>query len=115
MSNPSSTPRGYPPPPPWQPPQYHTLPPDGPPPSYDDATHSETSPLLVGPPPDYGAYRAYPEPDEESSMASSEIDVTERSFPEWFGQIVVVCMFVAICYGFWKLAMDFPDLAGQPP
>ncbi|KAF2679096.1 hypothetical protein K458DRAFT_408357 [Lentithecium fluviatile CBS 122367] len=116
MSSPSQPSRdqAYPPPPPWsQSPVYHT-PPDEPPPSYDDATHSSSSPLLVGPPPDYGTYRAYPEPDE-SSIASSEIETTDRSLPEWVGQLLVVGVFVGIIYGFWKMVNDPPDGFGSLP
>jgi hypothetical protein len=95
---------------------YHIPPPDDPPPeyappSYDDATHSATAPLLVGPPPDYGTYRAYPSPDA-SSIASSEIEETSRSLPEWVGQALVVMCFVGIIYGFWRLVNE--DFDGFP-
>lgn len=89
-------------------------PPEDPPPSYDDATRSSNAPLLVGPPPDYGtAYRAYPEPDT-SSTASSDIERTNRSLPEWVGQALVVFCFVAIIYGFFSLANDVSDPEGFP-
>lgn len=87
--------------------------PEDPPPSYDDATHSERTPLLVGPPPDYGVYRAYVEPDA-SSTASSDQGVTTRSLPEWVGQIFVVFCFVIIMYAFWQFASD-PYFDGYPP
>ncbi|KAH7401419.1 hypothetical protein BKA66DRAFT_565059 [Pyrenochaeta sp. MPI-SDFR-AT-0127] len=83
----------------------HDLPPDYPPPSYDDATGSETAPLLVGPPPDYGAFRAY---SDASSMASSEVEATDRSLPEWVGQALVVFVFVVIIYGFYRV-ISVPD------
>ncbi|KAH7085907.1 hypothetical protein BKA63DRAFT_560533 [Paraphoma chrysanthemicola] len=82
-------------------------PPDYPPPSYDDATRSETAPLLAGPPPNYGAFRAYVDPDE-SSIASSEVESADRSLPEWVGQALVVFLFVSIMYGFWKV-INAPD------
>ncbi|PSN62363.1 hypothetical protein BS50DRAFT_638011 [Corynespora cassiicola Philippines] len=108
--NSQQPPRYGPPPPPnySQHTIYYPPPPDEPPPSYDDATHSASTPLLVGPPPDYGTYRAYPEPDQ-SSVASSDIEQSDRSLPEWVGQILVVFVFVAIIYGFWKLVND-PDI-----
>lgn len=92
-------------------------PPDDPPPayappSYEDATHSSTAPLLVGPPTDYGTQRAYPSRDT-SSVASSDIERTTRSLPEWVGQALVVFCFVGIIYGFWKLVND-PDFDGFP-
>ncbi|CAO2656400.1 Nn.00g052030.m01.CDS01 [Neocucurbitaria sp. VM-36] len=86
---------------------HHHLPPDEPPPSYDDATGSASAPLLVGPPPDYGAFRAYAEPDE-SSIASSEVEATDRSLPEWVGQALVVFVFVTIIYGFYRI-INAPD------
>lgn len=84
---------------------HHEPLPDYPPPSYDDATGSETAPLLVGPPPDYGAFRAY---SDASSLASSEVEATDRSLPEWVGQSLVVFVFVAIIYGFYKV-INAPD------
>ncbi|KAF2018321.1 hypothetical protein BU24DRAFT_461271 [Aaosphaeria arxii CBS 175.79] len=91
-------------------PAYHEYPPEEPPPSYDDATHSSHSPLLVGPPPDYGTYRAYPSPDV-SSVASSDIEGTSRSLPEWVGQAMVVLCFLGIIYGFWRVVND-PNFGG---
>src|SRR4051812_3688155 len=82
-----------------QPPIYHLPPPNEPPPSYDDATHSSSTPLLVGPPPNYGTPRAYPEA-EDSSMLSSDIEETTRALPEWVGQGLVVLCFLGILYGF---------------
>jgi len=101
-----------PPPPPSSDHHHHYAPhdpppPDYPPPSYDDATRSGTVPLLVGAPPDYGAFRAYTEPDE-SSLASSEVESTGRTLPEWVGQALVVVMFVSIIYGFWTV-INAPD------
>ena len=90
------------------PPVRHTPPiPDEPPPSYDAATRLESAPLLAGPPPDYGAFRAYDDADE-SSIASSEAETRDRSLPEWLGQALVVFMFVCIMYGFWRL-ITAPD------
>ncbi|ORX98612.1 hypothetical protein BCR34DRAFT_606885 [Clohesyomyces aquaticus] len=94
-------------------PIFHLPPPDDPPPSYEDATHSSSSPLLVGPPPNYGTYRAYPEPDPDpSSTASSDIEETTRSLPEWVGQAMVVLVFLAILYGFFRLVNDTDGLSG---
>ncbi|KAF2869082.1 hypothetical protein BDV95DRAFT_457828, partial [Massariosphaeria phaeospora] len=81
--------------------------PDDPPPSYDDATRSSTVPLLVGPPPNYGTYEPYSEPDA-SSVASSEIEQIDRSLPEWVGQAMVVLCFVGVIYIFWRFIND-PD------
>lgn len=95
------------------PPGYHTLPvPDEPPPSYDYATHSDTTPLLVGPPPDYGTYRAYQDSDT-ASTASGEPESSSRSFPEWAGQFFVVLSFIGIMYGFWIVVND-PNFDGFP-
>ncbi|KAF2242183.1 hypothetical protein BU26DRAFT_571411 [Trematosphaeria pertusa] len=108
---------GQPPPPPWNQHAAYQFPPppppDEPPPSYDDATHSSSSPLLVGPPPNYGTDQAYAEP-AESSVASSEIESTDRSLPEWVGQALVVIVFIGIIYGFWKLVNDPDGLDGFP-
>jgi len=82
-------------------------PPDYPPPSYDDATRSDAAPLLAGPPPNYGAFRAYGDADE-SSIASSEVESADRTLPEWVGQALVVFVFVSIMYGFWKI-INAPD------
>lgn len=88
---------------------YVVPPPEEPLPSYDDAIHSSTSPLLVGPPPDYGAFRAYVDPDE-SSEASSDADDTEQYLPERIGQVFTMCMFVGILYLFWNIiAQPDPD------
>lgn len=86
---------------------YAVPPPEEPLPSYDDATHSSTSPLLVGPPPDYGAFRAYVDPNE-SSEASSEVDDTEQYLPERIGQVFTMSMLVAILYLFWSIIIR-PD------
>ncbi|KAH6637764.1 hypothetical protein C7974DRAFT_148015 [Boeremia exigua] len=89
-------------------PVYAAPPPEEePPPSYDAATYSPTSPLLVGPPPDYGAIRAYLDPDE-SSEASSEVDETEQYFPERLGQAFSVLMLVGILCIFWSI-INQPD------
>ncbi|KAF2196133.1 hypothetical protein GQ43DRAFT_476599 [Delitschia confertaspora ATCC 74209] len=88
--------------------QIPPLPPDEPPPSYDEATHSSSAPLLVGPQQNtYGTYRAYPGP-ETASPASSVIQDTTRTLPEWVGQALVVLCFLAILYGFYNLVSD-PD------
>lgn len=87
-------------------------PPDEPPPSYEDATRLESAPLLVGPPPDYGAFRAYGDPDG-SSVASSEVEPAERSLAEYLGQAMVVAVFVGIIYLFWTV-IDGSDVE-QPP
>lgn len=81
---------------------YAVPPPDEPLPSYDDATNSSTSPLLVGPPPDYGAFRAYVDPDE-SSEASSEADDTEQYLPDRIGQAFAVCLLIGMLYLFWRI------------
>lgn len=84
-------------------PIYAVPPPEEPPPpSYDDAIHSSTSPLLGGPPPDYGAFRAFVDPDEFSE-ASSEVDDTEQYLPERVGQAFTVCILVGILYLFWSI------------
>ncbi|KAF2731096.1 hypothetical protein EJ04DRAFT_567185 [Polyplosphaeria fusca] len=94
-----------------RPPIYHVPPPDEPPPSYEIATHSAASPLLVGPPPNYGTYSAYSEP-EESSIASDDNDMNSRTLPEWVGQMLVVISFLAIIYGFWRLVNEPERLPG---
>ncbi|KAJ4990754.1 hypothetical protein SVAN01_03763 [Stagonosporopsis vannaccii] len=86
---------------------YAVPPPEEQLPSYDDATHSSTAPLLVGPPPDYGAFRAYVDPDE-SSAATSEADDGEQYLPERIGQAFTVCILVGILYLFWR-AINQPD------
>ncbi|EOA89676.1 uncharacterized protein SETTUDRAFT_45818 [Exserohilum turcica Et28A] len=73
--------------------------PDEPPPSYDDTV------AVSGAPPDYGTFRQY----AESSVASSEVESSDRSLPEWLGQIIVVSVFICLIYGFWKF-IDSPDL-----
>jgi hypothetical protein len=78
-------------------------PPDYPPPSYDDATSSTTAPLLAGAPPGYGT--TFP---DQSSIASSELEDAETTLPEWVGQALVVLVFVAITYGFWRI-INAPD------
>ncbi|KAF2630149.1 hypothetical protein BU25DRAFT_456551 [Macroventuria anomochaeta] len=88
-------------------PIYAAPPPEDPPPSYEDATHSSTSPLLVGPPPDYGAFQAYVDPDE-SSEASSEVEEADLSLPERIGQAFGVFVSVAILYIFWSIITS-PD------
>ncbi|KAF3005134.1 hypothetical protein E8E13_010350 [Curvularia kusanoi] len=97
--------------PPHQPscldPIYATPPPEDPPPSYDAATHASTSPLLVGPPPDYGAFRAYVDP-YESSEASSETDDNEQYLPERLGQAFAVFTIVGILCLFWRIVSQ-PD------
>ncbi|PVH92769.1 hypothetical protein DM02DRAFT_619726 [Periconia macrospinosa] len=112
---PSQNPPAYSPPASWpnQPPPTYELPPppNEPPPSYHDATHSETSPLLVGPPPGYGTYSPYRDHDAHSSSATttSEIEVEETTATEYVGQAVVVALFCGIMYGFWLLASHPAD------
>ncbi|KAJ4412613.1 hypothetical protein N0V91_000372 [Didymella pomorum] len=96
-------------------PVYADPPPIEPPPSYEDATHSSTSPLLVGPPPDYGAFRAYVDPDE-SSEASTEGDDSEQYLPERIGQVFAIMILFGIFYLFWSIIFqvdpdDFPGYA----
>ncbi|KAL5121072.1 hypothetical protein ACEQ8H_000923 [Pleosporales sp. CAS-2024a] len=98
---------------------YHDMapspPPDYPPPSYNDATNASSAPLLAGAPPGYGT--TFP---DQSSIASSELEDSDRLLPEWIGQALVVLVFVSITYGFWRIinAPDPPDgfhhLPGQP-
>ncbi|KAJ4384681.1 hypothetical protein N0V86_000282 [Didymella sp. IMI 355093] len=114
--DPSAT-RGHPPPHhgPCDDPLYTDPPPTEPPPSYEDATHSAASPLLVGPPPDYGAFRAYVDPDE-SSEASTEGDDTEQYLPERIGQFFAFMVLIAIFYLFWSIIFqsdpdDWPSYA----
>ena len=64
----------------------------------------------MGPPPDYGAFRAYIDPDE-SSEASSEVDDTEQYLPERIGQAFAVFVLVGILCLFWRV-IDQPDLDG---
>jgi hypothetical protein len=56
----------------------------------------------VGPPPDYGAFRAYTDPDE-SSEASSEADDSEQNMPERLGQVFAVFILLGILYLFWSI------------
>jgi hypothetical protein len=81
-------------------------PPDYPPPSYDDATGPATAPLLAGAPPGYGT--TFP---DQSSIASSEVEDSDTTLPEWLGQALVVLIFVSIIYGFLRIvnAPDRPD------
>ncbi|OCL14859.1 hypothetical protein AOQ84DRAFT_384432 [Glonium stellatum] len=80
--------------------------PNEPPPSYDDATNSASTPLLVGPPPNYGT-QAYTDADE-SSMSSHPEEST-RVLPEWVGQGLVVLCFLGLLYGFWRVVSE-PEL-----
>jgi hypothetical protein len=92
---------------------HNSPPPDYPPPSYADATNSSSAPLLAGAPPGYGT--TFP---DQSSIASSELEDTDRSLPEWIGQALVVFVFVSITYGFWRIinaperSDGFPDRPG---
>lgn len=61
----------------------------------------------MGPPPDYGAFRAYVDPDE-SSEASTEIDDTEQYLPERIGQAFAIMIIVGILYLFWRIITQ-PD------
>ncbi|KAJ8107898.1 hypothetical protein OPT61_g8550 [Boeremia exigua] len=95
-------------------PIYAAPPLEEPPPSYDAATHASTSPLLVGPPPDYGAFQAYADPDE-SSEASSDADDTEQYLPEQVGQAVAVTILVGLLYLFWRIiSQPGPDGSLHP-
>ncbi|KAF1929120.1 uncharacterized protein M421DRAFT_4924 [Didymella exigua CBS 183.55] len=78
-----------------------------PPPSYEDATHSSTSPLLVGSPPDYGAFRAYVDP-YESSEASTEGDDNAQYLSERIGQAFAFVILLGILYLFWSIVTQ-PD------
>ncbi|EUC30541.1 hypothetical protein COCCADRAFT_103674 [Bipolaris zeicola 26-R-13] len=75
---------------------------DEPPPSYDDAIATS------GAPPDYGTFSHFL---EESSIASSDMDPTDRALPEWLGQLLVVFVFLCLIYGFWRFVHsdDMPD------
>ncbi|KAF7681566.1 hypothetical protein GT037_000542 [Alternaria burnsii] len=80
-------------------PPHEYPPPDEPPPSYHDAIG------MTGAPPGYGTFRPY---SEESSIASSEVESTHRALPEWFGQALVVFIFICLIYGFWEF-INTPD------
>jgi hypothetical protein len=73
-----------------------------PPPSYDDAV------AISGAPPGYGTFGHY---TEDSSIASSEVEPTDRALPEWLGQLLVVLIFLCLIYGFWQFVHgdDLPD------
>ncbi|USP73340.1 hypothetical protein yc1106_00614 [Curvularia clavata] len=75
---------------------------DEPPPSYDDAV------AISGAPPGYGTFTHFP---EDSSIASSEVDSSDRALPEWLGQLLVVLIFLGLIYGFWRFVHDddMPD------
>ena len=91
----------------------HPIVPDEPPPSYDEVTRLESAPLLVGPPPDYGAFTAYGDP-ETSTVASSEAEGTDRSFAEYVGQFFVLIVLGLIVYAFWKVIDGATDI-NHPP
>ncbi|KAF1839796.1 hypothetical protein BDW02DRAFT_593662 [Decorospora gaudefroyi] len=101
-----------PPPPPADSYQHHhphahdPHPPDEPPPSYDDAIGNSAAP------PSYGTFRPY---TDESSIASSEVEPTDRALPEWFGQALVVFIFLCIIYGFWEFINAADELPPEPP
>ena len=57
-------------------------------------------------PPGYGTFRHY---TDDSSMASSEVETTDRALPEWVGQFLVVFIFLCLIYGFWKF-VNSPDM-----
>ncbi|KAH6859981.1 hypothetical protein CC77DRAFT_1091473 [Alternaria alternata] len=86
-------------------PPHEYPPPDEPPPSYDDAVG------MTGAPPGYGTFRPY---SEESSIASSEVESTHRALPEWFGQALVVFIFICLIYGFWEF-INTPDVPSEWP
>lgn len=65
-----------------------------------------SSPLLVGPPPDYGAFRAYLDSDT-SSQVTTEADSVDRC-PDWAGHVFVLLVFLSIMYGFWTIIVA-PD------
>jgi len=85
---------------------------DDPPPSYEDTVGA------IGAPPGYGTFPLY---TEESSIASSEVESSDRALPEWVGQSLVVFVFISIIYGFWKFINTPDDLSpidgwpGPPP
>ncbi|CAE7210179.1 hypothetical protein CFE70_009272 [Pyrenophora teres f. teres 0-1] len=85
---------------------------DDAPPSYEDTVG------IVGAPPGYGTFRPY---TEESSIASSEVESSDRALPEWVGQGLVVFIFISIIYGFWRFINAPDDLSpigvwpGPPP
>jgi hypothetical protein len=56
-------------------------------------------------PPGYGTFRPYA---DESSIASSEVESTDRALPEWFGQALVVFVFLCLIYGFYEF-ITAPD------
>jgi hypothetical protein len=73
----------------------------------------------VGPSLNYGTNRAYPDL-EAATEASSDIEETTRSLPEWVGQALVVIVFLSIIYGFWEFVHDidpddYPVLANKLP
>jgi hypothetical protein len=80
-----------------------------PPPDYPPPSYSATAPLLAGAPPGYGT--TFP---DQSSIATSELEDAETSFPEWVGQALVVFVFIAITYGFWCI-INTPDRPGGSP
>jgi hypothetical protein len=87
--------------PPHEHPSHRTHPPsDEPPPTYDEAIGSGAAP-----PPGYGTFRPYA---DESSVASSEVESTGRALPEWFGQLLVVFVFLCLIYGFYEF-ITTPD------
>ncbi|KAF2277545.1 uncharacterized protein EI97DRAFT_457548 [Westerdykella ornata] len=118
MDDASMAPRGPPHPPRIVQQRIYTAPhPNEPPPAYDppsyeEATRSSSAPLLVGPNLGYGTYQAY-EDLEANSVASSNIEESTRSLPEWVGQALVVIVFLAIIYMFWEFVHD-ADLDNYP-
>ncbi|KAL1800110.1 hypothetical protein ACET3X_000452 [Alternaria dauci] len=86
-------------------PPHENPPPDEPPPSYDDAVG------MTGAPPGYGTFRPY---TDESSIASSEVEPTQRALPEWLGQVLVVLVFICIIYGFCHF-INTPDVPSEWP
>ncbi|KAH6872420.1 hypothetical protein BKA58DRAFT_400660 [Alternaria rosae] len=90
--------------PPVHVPPHEDPPYDEPPPSYDDAVGT------TGAPPGYGTFRPY---TDESSIASSEVESTHRALPEWFGQALVVFVFLCLIYGFWEF-INAPDVPPDP-
>lgn len=74
--------------------------------------------MLVGPGVhvDYGTQGGFPDL-EAGSYASSDVEESSRSLPEWVGQALVVFIFLSIIYGFWEYVIhsDSDPLDGWPP
>jgi hypothetical protein len=89
--------------PPHEHPPHHEYPPSNePPPTYDEAISNGAAP------PGYGTFRPFRPYTDESSIASSEVESTDRALPEWFGQLLVVFIFLCLIYGFYEFITS-PD------